>query len=152
MRFIIMSRGRGDWTIVGRWQRAHMQYIFGGVNAFLMNLLGVNKAPLGPPSIQKRPVGIPAARLIAQQPIRTMPSPPRSCETTLPTRAPTNKGRRGAKTPSRPSSRAVGSSYHLWIEGRGCTLVHERPAAVLAELGKQNANPRGGEPTARATR
>ena len=35
---------------------------------------------------------------------------------------------------------------------RGCTLVHERPAAVLAELGKQNANPRGGEPKARATR
>ena len=30
--------------------------------------------------------------------------------------------------------------------------VHERPAAVLAELGKQNANPRGGEPMARATR
>ena len=35
---------------------------------------------------------------------------------------------------------------------RGCTPVHERPAAVLAELGKQNANPRGGEPKARTTR
>ena len=64
----------------------------------------------------------------------------------------TPKGRRGAETPSRPSSGAVGSSYHLWIEGAPCSLVQERPAAVLAELGKQNANPRGGEPKARATR
>ena len=35
---------------------------------------------------------------------------------------------------------------------RGCTPVHERPMAVLAKLGRQNANPRGGEPKARATR
>ena len=41
--------------------------------------------------------------------------------------------------------------FHLWIEGR-CTPVHERPAAVLAELGKQSANPRGGGPKARTTR
>ena len=35
---------------------------------------------------------------------------------------------------------------------RGRTLVRERPSAVPVKLGKQTANPRGGEPTARATR
>ena len=59
------------------------------------------------------------------------------------------KGRRGAKTPSRPSRGAVGSSQHLWIEGtpRGSVRLRKRLPARCASVRRSCLRSRWGSRT-----